>query len=290
MKPQFDNKVMSSLLLWFDNKLLDKGEAYQNTTGRFYSVSEDFAGYETYASSYSQIVADSSITGATIPTGLYVGSNDNLVNVGEGGATGLYAIDYNNGRSYWSGDNSDPITGSFAIKDFNTFLTSRTEDELLFQTQYTNRNQISSVVPTGLEPDTKTYPVVYLKANGTYNDPFALGGQDTTWVKARAIVIADSQFDIDAIGSLFRDQVKTEIALFEESDMPFNAFGYFRTNNEFNYTDIASTKGYANRMFIEEVNVSRFDRVLENEVRKFNTNVYSTLIDFELSNVRLPRE
>ncbi len=130
MKPQFDNKVMSSLLLWFDNKLLDKGNAYQNTTGRFYSVSEDFAGYETYASSYSQIVADSSITGATIPTGLYVGSNDNLVNVGEGGATGLYAIDYNNGRTYWSGDNTDPITGSFAVKDINVFLTSKTEDEL----------------------------------------------------------------------------------------------------------------------------------------------------------------
>ena len=108
-------------------------------------------------------------------------------------------------------------------------------------------------------------------------------------VKARAIVIADSQFDIDAIGSLFRDFNKTEIALFDEADMPFNAFGYFRTNNEFNYTNIASTKGYQDRMFIEEVNISRFDRVLENEVRKFNPNVYSTLIDFELSNVRLPR-
>ena len=41
MKPQFDNLVMSSMLLWFDNKLLTKGEAFQNTTGRFYSVLDD---------------------------------------------------------------------------------------------------------------------------------------------------------------------------------------------------------------------------------------------------------
>ena len=73
MKPQFDNQVMSSMLLWFDNKLLTKGEAYQNTTGQFYSVSDEFYGYDTYASTYSQIVADASVTGATIPTGFVCG-------------------------------------------------------------------------------------------------------------------------------------------------------------------------------------------------------------------------
>ena len=124
MKAQFDNQVMSSFMLWFDNRLLTKGEAFQNTTGQFYSVSDDYYGYNTYASSYSQIVSDASISGATVPTGLYVANT--LVNVGEGGNTGLYAIDYGNGRSYWSGAQSSDVTGSFAIKDFNVYLTSRT--------------------------------------------------------------------------------------------------------------------------------------------------------------------
>ena len=287
MKPQFDNKVMSSMLLWFDNKLLTDAEAYQNTTGRFYSVNEEFAGYKTYASTYSQIVADASVTGATIPTGLYVGGN--LVDVGEGAGTGLYAIDYNNGRSYWSGTQGENVTGSFAIKDFNVFLTNSTEDEILFQTQYTNRNEISTVVPTGLEAGTKTYPVVYLKNDGSFNEPFAFGGQDYTVMRVRAIVIADSQFDIDAIGSLFRDQEKTYVPIFEESEMPFNQYGYYRDNTQYNYTGITNGKGPSQKMFLEEVNVSRFDRVLENEVRKFNPNVYSTLIDFEINKVRMPR-
>ena len=79
MKPQFDNKVMSSFFLWFDHKLLDKGEAYENVTGQFYNVSEEYYGYKSYSSPYSQLVADASIAGATIPVGLYVGEN-NLVN------------------------------------------------------------------------------------------------------------------------------------------------------------------------------------------------------------------
>ncbi len=97
MKPQFDNKVMSSFFLWFDNKVLTKGEAYENTTGQFYSTSDEYYGYQTYSSSYSQFVSDASITGATIPTGLYVG--DNLINVGEGGSDGLYDINYLNGKA-----------------------------------------------------------------------------------------------------------------------------------------------------------------------------------------------
>jgi len=208
MKPQFDNQIMSSLLLWFDNKLLTKGEAHQNTTGQFYNVLDEYYGYSTYASTYSQIVSDASVSGAVIPTGLYVGNT--LVNVGEGGSDGLYAIDYNNGRSYWSGTQSSDVTGSFTIKDFNTYLTNSTEDEILFQTQYTNRNEISTVVPTGLEQGTKTYPVVYLKNNGSFNEPFAFGGQDNTIMNVRAIVIADSQFEVDATPDLlWGDSLKT---------------------------------------------------------------------------------
>ena len=287
MKPQFDNQVMSSLLLWFDNKLLTEAEAYQNTTGEFYNVSEEYYGYKTYASTYSQIVSDASVTGATIPTGLYVGNN--LVNVGEGGSDGLYAIDYNNARSYWSGNQSSSVTGSFSIKDFNVFLTNSTEDEILFQTQYTNRNEISTVVPTGLEAGTRTYPVVYLKNDGGFNEPFAFGGQDNTIINVRAIVVADSQFEIDAIGSFFRDKEKSFVPMFEASEMPFDQFGYYRNGVQYNYTGVTYNKSESQHFFLEEVNVSRFDRVLENEVRKFNPNVYSTIIDFEISKIRFPR-
>jgi hypothetical protein len=51
---------------------------------------------------------------------------------------------------------------------------------------------------------------------------------------------------------------------------------------------VVAGKSESQKCFLEEVNISRFDRALENEVRKFNPNVYSTLIDFEISKVRNP--
>ena len=130
---------------------------------------------------------------------------------------------------------------------------------------------------------------MYLKPDGSSNEPLAFGGMDDTIINVRAIVIADSQFDIDAIGSLFRDQRQRNIALLEASEMPFNQFGYYRSG-QYNYTGVIDGKNDSQQIFLNDVNISRFDRVLENEVRKFNPNVYSTLIDFELSKFRYPRQ
>ena len=54
MKPQFTNKVLSSALLWLDNKLCTQGQAYFNISGGlFYGTQNLFNGYTTYASQYS---------------------------------------------------------------------------------------------------------------------------------------------------------------------------------------------------------------------------------------------
>jgi len=288
MKPQFDNKVMSSFFLWFDNKLLDKGEAFENVTGQFYDASEEYQGFSTYASSYSQFVADASITGATIPTGVFVGEN-NLVNRGEGGATGLFDINYLDGKVYFSGDQTADITGSFAIKDFNVYLTNQPEDKILFETKYTERNKID-ITPTGLEAGTKTYPVVYLKSMGSSNEPIAFGGQDQTTINIRAIVLAQSQFELDAVGSIFRDTQKTLVPLFEESEMPFNSFGGYKDGDQFNFKDDTSSKGSTNSCFIEEVFVSNLERGVQSRIRDLNPDIFTNIIDFELTKFRFPRD
>lgn len=288
MKPQFDNKVMSSFFLWFDHKLLDKGEAFENVTGKFYDASEEYQGYKTYSSSYSQFVADASITGAIIPTGLYVGEN-NLVNVGQGGSTGLFDINYLDGKVYFSGEQTADITGSFAIKDFNVYLTNQPEDKILFETKYTERNKID-LTPTGLEADTKTYPVVYLKNMGSSNEPISFGGQDQTTINVRAIVLAQSQFELDAVGSIFRDTQKTLVPLFEEDEMPFNSFGGYKDRVQYNFTGDTSTKGSPSSCFIEEVFVSNLERGIQTKIRSLNPDIFTNIIDFELTKFRYPRD
>ena len=67
------------------------------------------------------------------------------------------------------------------------------------------------------------------------------------------------------------------------------SLGITKNGVQYNYTGVTNGKSDAQQIFLEDVNIARFDRVLENEVRKFNPNVYSTLIDFELNKIRFPR-
>ena len=62
MKAQFENEVMSSLMLYVDHHILEKGEAYTNTDSKFYKIEEDYTDYQVWAAPYKQLVCDHSIT------------------------------------------------------------------------------------------------------------------------------------------------------------------------------------------------------------------------------------
>ena len=66
MKEQFVHTLTNSFMLWFDNFLLKKGEAFSNQTGTFYHTPDDFLddSYVPFSSPYKQFVTDSSIAGA----------------------------------------------------------------------------------------------------------------------------------------------------------------------------------------------------------------------------------
>ena len=62
---------MSSFLLYVDNKVLKKGSAYTNHSGYFYPVTNSFRDYDVVASPFKQFVYDTSVTGATVMSGIY---------------------------------------------------------------------------------------------------------------------------------------------------------------------------------------------------------------------------
>ena len=165
------------------------------------------------------------------------------------------------------------------------------EEQLLFETKLVLNPRTSDIkITTGVDASVQTYPAIFVKDNGGRNEPFAFGGQDNTIVYTRAIIVADSQYEVDAIGSIFRDTQKEYIPLLTEAEQPFNAFGGYRDNVQYNYTGLTNSKDESQKAFLDDVNISRFDRTLENEVRKFNPNVYSSIIDFEITKVRFPRQ
>tara|TARA_Y100000401_G_scaffold38648_1_gene29189 strand:- start:831 stop:1712 length:882 start_codon:yes stop_codon:yes gene_type:complete len=291
MKAQFDNKVMSSLYLWFDHTLLKEGEAFTNYGSLFYPVNNLYQGYYTYGSPFRQFVADSSISGdaarpnfgANIINEIYL---DNVPkNRTESNFTG---INYGQGQVYFTDevDTNVKISGNYAIKDFNIFLTNETEERLLFETQFTLSNKISNT-PAGLPPDSLTYPAIFIKNMGGFNEPFQFGGTDETIINSRAIVIADSQFGLDAVCSIFRDTTKEYIGILEENEMPFNNLGDFNNYTDYNYTGITQSKiGTDNSIFIDSVNISKIGGASFAGLNNVNPNIYSALIDFELKKIR----
>jgi len=284
MRPQLDNRVASSVLLWLDHTIVQKGEAFTNVSGLFYKSSRNqYSNLYTYSLPFKQINVDSSIAGANIMSGIYI--NNNFITTGQ---SGLLAIDYNNGQAHFlTGVDSSVLSGAYSIKDYNVYLSNEPEEKLLFETKYEPTPKISRAI-SGLAPNTLTYPIIFLKSDGSYNEPFAFGGLDETCFNMRATVISDSQFSLDALCSILRDKVRTFVPLLEENEMPFNSFGGLK-NQSYNYNTL--TTGIINSLFLNRVDISRlsYKSVIMNEVKNLNPNIFPILIDFELKIVRAPR-
>lgn len=287
MKAQFDNKVMSSFYLWLDHTLLKKGEAFTNHSSFFYPVDNLYQEFYTYGSPFKQFVSDTSISGAQVLSGVYV--NGAFTRRGVSGFTG---INYSMGQAYFSGVVSSPSTtlsGNYAIKDFNIFLTNDIEEKLLFETQFSVSKKTSQS-PTGLPPESLSYPAIFLKNNGGSNEPAAFGGLDQTQMNVRAIVLSDSQFNLDAISSIFRDKERTFVPMLEEGQMPFNNIGDFKSGILYNYDSLTANKSESEQLFIDNVFISKAGGLSYAQKTNLNPDVFSMIIDFELSNFRSPRD
>jgi len=290
MKVQYENKVMSSLLLFIDHEVTQKGDAYTNHQSNLFKIDMLFSDYYVYASPYKQLVSDAGITGSSTPsllTGVYVDGDGPI----GPGTSGLHSINSMQGQVYFTGGDAgtDPmssktVSGRYAIKDFNVFLTSMPEEQLLFETKLVLNPKTSDIdVNNGVDPATQTYPAIFVKDNGGTNEEFALGGVDNTIINARAIVLADSLFNLDAVCGILKDSTRKSLNIIEQTDLNLNALGGY-TGVTYDYTGV-TTGDYC---LIDEVRVSK-NVANRGDFQNLNPNVFSAFVDFEIHNYRQPR-
>jgi hypothetical protein len=282
MKAQFENILMSSMILWFDHTLIKKGEAFSNYSSEFYPITNIFNGYYSYGAPFRNLIRDESITGANIISGVYL--NNTFITTG---VSGLVAINADQGQLYFNADQSShTISGNYAVKDYGIYLTNENEEKILFETKF-NLNPKTIESPTGLPINAQTYPAIYLKNNGGNNEPLAFGGLDNTNINVRAIVISDSIFSMDAVTSIFKDVVRTYIPLIQPNEMPFNSLNGLKSG--YNY-DLLTTgrAGTSNSVYIKNVYVSK-NVVNRSQYQDLNPEAISSFIDFELEIYRYPR-
>jgi hypothetical protein len=281
MKPQYQHELMTRFMIWFDNHLLNKGEAYSNQTGQLYYFNDSRlpTGYKAYASSYKQWVTDSSITGSEnpiIPTS-FMGSGraDNII------------FDFENGRIIETGNSfgtSEVITGTFAVKDFNIYLTNDAEEDLILE----NKFQLNSryiQTPSGVEPYDQVTPAIFLSSETMRNEPFAFGGEDLTYNNVKAVVLAENNYQLDGVLSIFADTARKTIVKIPFTGHPATEYGDLK-NGSYDYTTVSSSYNSNNPYYIDDVTVSKFSERAQQQVPG---EIKVGFMDFEVSTSRFPR-
>lgn len=286
MQPQFSNKLNSSFYLFLDHELLKEGEAYSSASSLFYdqtSAQDRNSSFYTYGSPYQPFVYDSSITGASVPTGLYV--NGVFTSIG---SNGLEAINYERGEAYFSSVPAGNVSGDFYVKDYNIELTSLPETKILFETKYEISPKTSQTLSYN-DPDSKTVPIIFIKPRKSYNEEIAMGGFEESWDVYRLFIFTNNQFHLDSTCSIIRDSVRKHFAHFEYSEMPFNSLGGL-VNNSFNYETVSQTKNGQNMSRIEKVEViHNSQNLFQRNEDKINYEIFTAIVDVTVSSFRYPR-
>lgn len=278
MKPQYQHNITTSFALWLDHHLLDKGEAYTNKTGKLYYYSDPRVSstYKVFGSPHKQWVFDSSITGATIPSGVYVSGVFKNRNNG-------VVLDFINGRALVSGTTTGVnVTGSYSVKDFNIYLSNENEEDLILE----NNIEANSKFPqtgTYIAPYDESFPAIYVLSDGNKNTPFAFGGEDETRSLMRAVVFAESSYQLDGVLSLFSDSTQKVFKLKDFTDFPITEYGDIKSGT-YSFDDYYTNPDVTTELYIDDVTASKLrDR------SKLGSKAYVGFLDFEIIKYRYPR-
>ena len=278
MIEQFQHKFTNSFFLWFDNYLLTKGQAYSQLTGTFYNYEDERldSSLNVFGSPYKQWVNDSSISGAQIPSGVYIngafsGRNNNLI------------LDFENGRvlsSQLSGNAT--ITGSFPVKDFNIYFSNETEEDLIVENKYDTNSRIIINQASYIPPYSQVLPAIFLSFAGSYNKGFAFGGMEETTISAKAVILAENNYQLDGVLSIFADSRNEVFPTVPMENNPINEFGDLKTGY-YSYTDLKNQFGGNTKFYINSAETSK----LTDKARKSLSNdMYVGFIDFEIQQHR----
>ena len=272
---------MTSFMLWFDHELLQKGEAYSNQTGFLYYDDDSRlpSPYKAYASPYKQWVNDSSISGDTnpvIPTSFNgYDRTDNII------------FDFENGRIIETGGafgTGEVLSGTFAVKDFNIYLTNKTEEDLILENKF-EVNSRYLMNPSAVKPYDQMVPAIFLNCEFMRNEGFAFGGEDRTTNIIKAVVLAENSYQLDGALSIFADSARKVISKIPFSKHPSTEYNDIK-NGSYNYITLANTYLNSNPYYIEDVTVSKISQKAQS---KIPSDLQIGFVDFEISTNRYPR-
>lgn len=293
MKAQFDQNVLSSFYLWFENRLLgSSAKAYQInldnafTSGSFSDVPDTHIAFQ---GKYRSLVGEHNVDNPN--SGFFLGSDFITGNYDKNG--GVFT-DYENGRLIFpqaSGAEigSTALTANSTVKEVNTYITNDTDAQIILHSDFKDS---ATELPyqygkTG-EFDETTYflPACFISVASSDNTEFSFGGEEDTRTRMRVMVLSFDNYTLDSVLSLFRDTVRRDITHIPYEDFPYG-FSFSLKDFPYSYDNLVASQSNPTKSHIQEVSVSKIvsERIREN----LNKNISIGYIDFELCTYRFPR-
>jgi len=287
MNVGFDHELLSSFYLWVDDKLNYFAEAYQPSTSHTFQYVDSLdvpSNYHAYYSPYRQFVWSSD----KVTVNDFVTINGTQVQ----DKNGIY-IDYNNGRvlvdtAVHGASKTLTITGDFAYKTVNVYITDETEENVILNSDFiiSPVNQTYLQQNGGFSDKIYTVPAIFLTLSNSINEPFAFGGLDNTIANLRAVIVADSNYTLDGVLSMFRDAARTCVPLIDFEDFPFGEFSHIKTH-PYKYVDLSNAS--TSKCCVDEVRASKLtDRSREKITGSKDYKI--GFLDFQVSKPRSPRQ
>lgn len=274
------NDLYYSFGSFIEHQILQKGQAYTNYSSLYYNMADQtLPGLSVYSSPFKQIVADFSISGAQIPTGVYVNG------IFTPKQSSLIAIDYLNNRTIFSGGNNGKlISGNYAVKDFNVYLTTNSDEELIYETAFELRPSFYKAL-TGLSVDSLTVPGIFIVNSNFSNETYSFGGLVESTMHVHCILLADSKDQLDALGNLLVDEKYSSFPIFGVNSTPFNYYGDYKTGlgpyNYLNYVNqFKDNLGY--------ISDADFYKLSNRDFSNRYPDLRAAFADFQIKYVRMP--
>jgi hypothetical protein len=288
MKPQFQHQIITSFALWLDHIILSRGEAFQNIESTFYYQDDDRMDPEfvAFASPHKQWVYDSSIKNAKVIESILLDGKEIEKN--------KYGIryDYNNGRVLLPrliANEMSAVEGTYAVKDFNIYITDQTEEELLIETKFDKNSRFDQEVSGGVKPYDQVVPAIFCSYEMGYNQPFAFGGEDATKSNIRCVVFAENSFQLDGVFSILKDLNNTVVANVGFNEHPLNEFGDLKYGI-YDYLDLSSRyyniHNSQSVFHLDRITVSKLN---DKVARKSHPGLYIGFVDLQVTAHRFPR-
>ena len=292
MKAQFDQNILSSFYLWFENRLLgDSCKAYNTnlsnafTSGSFPDVPSSHIAFQ---GKYRSLVGEHKVDQPN--SGFFLGSN---FITGNYDTTSVYT-DYENGRLIFPaasgaviGDTA--LTANSTVKEVNTYITNDTDAQIILHSDFKDSaTELPYQYGKTTEFDETTYflPACFISVASSDNTEFSFGGEENTKTSIRVMVLSFDNYTLDSVLSLFRDDVRRDITHVPYEDFPYG-FSFSIKDFPYIYDDLIAAQSSPVKSHIDDVSVSK---VVSEKIREnLNKNISIGYIDFELCTYRFPR-